>query len=341
MTIAKFIKDQWLVYIAWGVFNSLTLFILWLTPDYPFHWSIIGYLFFIQGLFFVFFQVLYYLMKRHWWQKFAIIKEESLLQNFFKGARSEEEKVQQLVMNQMITEHQETMQQVIANQEEQKDYIDSWVHEIKVPLAASQLLLKSVEFDLPDEKFMAMENELSRMNDYVEQVLYVARLESFTKDYLIQESSLKEIIQPVIRSQANYFIQKNVRFAVEGDDQTILTDGKWVAFIFRQLLANAIKYTDAGGMIQILLQTTAQEVQLSICDNGIGIPSEDLNRIFDKGFTGSNGRNDQIHSTGLGLYLVQKLSQKLGIGVSVTSTVGKGTTIALHFSRLHYYQEVR
>lgn len=132
----------------------------------------------------------------------------SPLQNYLSGGRTEEEKLVEEYINQLIREHQEVMQSAISNQQDQKDYIDSWVHEIKVPLSASKLLVRSIEFDIDDQKYTLLENELSKIDEYVEQVLYYARLDSFSRDYLIQEYGLKGIIQPVIRSQANYFIQK-------------------------------------------------------------------------------------------------------------------------------------
>ena len=225
-----------------------------------------------------------------------------MLQNYLQGARSAEEERIESYINQLIREHQELMQQVVSNQEEQKEYIDSWVHEIKVPLAASRLLLHSIEFDIPDEKFILLENELNRMNEYVEQVLYVARLDSFSKDYLVQEISLKAVIQPVLRSQANYFIQKNLHYAVEGEDQQVLTDEKWLGFIFRQLVSNAVKYTPQNGQLTIRIEKDAQGTYLHLQDSGIGIPKEDMRRIFDKGFTGENGRQTDTHTTGLGLF---------------------------------------
>ena len=159
----------------------------------------------------------FYITKRRFWQKLTFHESDSVLQNYIHGARSSEEELVQNYINQLIREHQDLMQQVISNQEEQKEYIDSWVHEIKVPLAATRLLLNSIEFDIPDEKYILLENEVNRINEYVEQVLYVARLDSFSKDYLVQEVSLKATIQPVIRSQANVFIQKNIHYAIKGE----------------------------------------------------------------------------------------------------------------------------
>ena len=175
----------------------------------------------------------------------------------------------------------------------------------------------------------------------MEQVLYVARLDSFSKDYLVQEVSLKATIQPVIRSQANVFIQKNIHYAIKGGDQQVLTDGKWLSFIFRQILSNALKYTPENGRIIVQIQKDGQGTRLSVEDSGIGIPAEDLRRVFDKGFTGENGRKTDMHSTGLGLYLAKNLAKELGIELTISSVVGEGTTVTLYFPLLSYYQENR
>lgn len=210
-----------------------------------------------------------------------------------------------------------------------------------MPLAASELLVRSIEFDIDDQKYTLLENELAKIDEYVEQVLYYARLDSFSRDYLIQEYELKSIIQPVIRSQANYFIQKNLRYEIIGEDQRVLTDAKWVAFIFKQILSNAIKYTPDHREIIISIEKNQQGISLAIKDSGIGIPKEDLSRIFDKGFTGSNGRLSKTHSTGLGLYLAKSLAEKLGIQLLAESIVGEGTTMTLFFPILNFYNEKR
>ena len=179
--LRSFLKDRWLLFIGWLVFFVLTVLVFWLTPHSPMDWGTVGYLFLMQSVLMVFFLAVSYLSKRRFWQKITPKPGDSLLQNYLQGARSAEEERIESYINQLIREHQELMQQVVSNQEEQKEYIDSWVHEIKVPLAASRLLLHSIEFDIPDEKFILLENELNRMNEYVEQVLYVARLDSFSK----------------------------------------------------------------------------------------------------------------------------------------------------------------
>ncbi|PZL70923.1 histidine kinase [Enterococcus plantarum] len=341
MTIGKYLKDHWLLLIGWLFFIGVTCFILWLSPDMVVNPSVIGYLVLLQGLFLLLFMTIDYSLKKRWWCSLDISKQPPSLEHYLSEASKSEEILVQNYINGLLVEHQQIMQQAINNQQDQKDYIDSWVHEIKVPLAAVNLILQSIEDDVPEKKYYLVENELSKIDEYVEQVLYYARLDSFSRDYLIQEYSLKEIVQSVIRTQGNYFIQKNLRFSIEGNDQMILTDAKWVAFIFKQLVSNAIKYTPAGGEIVVTFSRTKDGVWLSLKDTGIGIPKEDQRRIFDKGFTGENGRTSEQHSTGLGLYLAKSLADKLGHHLMMESVEGEGTTMKLLFPFLSYFNERR
>ncbi|MGM0125256.1 hypothetical protein IGI37_002654 [Enterococcus sp. AZ194] len=339
MTVKKYIKDEWLLIVGWLFFVAMTGLIMWLTPGLIMDWSTIGYLCVVEGVLLIIFMTAHFVLKKNWWDKLTLTEETSTLQNYLEGANSQEEQLVQDYINQIIREHQEVMQSAISNQQDQKDYINSWVHEIKVPLAATQLIVHSIEYDIDDKKFMLLENELSKIDEYVEQVLYYARLDSFSRDYLIREYSLKTIIQPVMRSQANYFIQKNIRYSIIGEDEIVLTDGKWVSFIFRQLLSNAIKYTPNDGEIIITIAKRGSGTVLSLKDTGIGIPQQDIRRIFDKGFTGENGRLSEEHSTGLGLYLAKSLAEKLGIELSVHSAENKGTTMELFFPELTFYSK--
>lgn len=341
MTIGKYLKDHWLLLIGWLFFIGVTCFILWLSPDMVVNPSIIGYLVLLQGLFLLLFLTIDYSLKKSWWRSLDISEHPPSLQHYLGEASKAEEKLAQDYINGLLVEHQQVMQQAINNQQDQKDYIDSWVHEIKVPLAAVNLVLQSIEDDIPEKKYYLVENELSKIDEYVEQVLYYARLDSFSRDYLIQEYSLKEIVQSVIRTQGNYFIQKSLQFSIEGDDQMVLTDAKWVAFIFKQLVSNAIKYTPAGGKITVIISRTKEGAWLSLKDTGIGIPKEDQHRIFDKGFTGENGRTSEQHSTGLGLYLAKILADKLGHQLTMESVEGEGTTMKLLFPFLSYFNERR
>ncbi|WP_313630889.1 two-component system sensor histidine kinase SapS [Enterococcus devriesei] len=340
MTFFKYLKDRLLVFVGWALLSLLLVFMIWLTPGLQGFWENLSYLLILQlFLLFLFFTIDY--QRRKKWFKAFDEQEESHLQHFVAAATTNEEQLLQEYVNRQVREHHLTMEQLLDSQKDQKDYMDSWIHEIKVPLAAVDLILNSIEFDIPDDKFVLLQNEIQQIDEYVEQILYYSRSDEFVNDYLIQEYSLKKIIQPIIRSQANYFIQKNLQLTLSEEDAKVLTDAKWIEFIFRQLLSNAIKYTPNHGEISITIAVKRGGVALSLQDNGIGIPPEDLGRIFDKGFTGENGRKAQQHSTGLGLYLAKRLAEKLGVGLTAESTMNEGTTMTLFFPRLDYYHEER
>ena len=167
MNFFKYLKDQWTLILGWLFFIALTIFVMWLAPNIKVDLSTIAYLALIEGVFLIFYLLGGYLSKRRWWGKLADIQKTSPLQNYLSGGRTEEEKLVEEYINQLIREHQEVMQSAISNQQDQKDYIDSWVHEIKVPLSASKLLVRSIEFDIDDQKYTLLENELSKIDEYV------------------------------------------------------------------------------------------------------------------------------------------------------------------------------
>jgi hypothetical protein len=169
--------------------------------------------------------------------------------------------------------------------------------------------------------------ELFRIEQYVEMVLGYVRLGSESSDFVFAEHALDTLIRQSIRKYAPQFIRKKLRLRYEPTDVTVLTDEKWFCFLFEQLLSNAVKYTRQGG---VTIRVSPEKI-LSISDTGIGIAPEDLPRIFEKGFTGYNGRSDK-KSTGLGLYLCRQTADKLGIRISVTSALGAGTTFSLDLS---------
>jgi toxin CptA len=226
---------------------------------------------------------------------------------------------------------------VVTAQQDYRAYLDSWVHETKVPLAAMSLLVDNLDGRVDETLLTDLSLQLDKVDHDVEQVLYYSRLESFSRDYLLQDYPLKQIINAVVVDQRNSFIAKQLRFNVTGPDITVTTDDKWLAFILRQLVANAIKYTPAGGQIEAQLAHGEHEATLTIQDSGIGIPEDEQHRVFEKGFTGTNGRNANQKSTGLGLYLAAQLAEKLGHRLTLSATVGQGTAITVHFAHLDYY----
>lgn len=340
MSLGKFLKDKLGVCLLWLGLLLITCLVLWLTPSVHFNLSSLIYIALLQGIALIVYLSVSYGKKQKW---LLAIQEQENRQDFLaehlEHATSEEQKIVQTYINQLISDQRDALEEVIQTQQDQKDFIDSWVHEIKVPLASVKLLNETIEDEIQERQFYQLENDLQKIESYVDQVLYYSRLDTFSRDYLIQETSLKSIVLPLIRQNANYFIQRNLHYSIEGDDYEILTDQKWLGFILNQVISNAIKYTPDNGAITIRLSQNERGNWLEIKDTGIGIPLADQRRIFDKGFTGQTGRNQTHHSTGLGLYLAKNLAEKLGHHIYVESTEGQGTTISLLFPFLTYYTD--
>ena len=200
------------------------------------------------------------------------------------------------------------------------DYITLWAHQIKTPIAAMRLILQSGEKADSGE----LEQELFRVEQYVETVLNYIRLGSDSTDYVIRRVKLDRILHQSLKKYAMQFIRRKIKLSYRETGLTVLTDEKWLAFAIEQVLANALKYSRPGGEIRIYAEGSA----LCIADDGIGIAPEDLPRVFEKGYTGWNGRTDK-KSTGIGLYLCRKILDKFGHGISIESTVGVGTTVRI------------
>ncbi|MDO4306371.1 MAG: sensor histidine kinase [Eubacteriales bacterium] len=205
------------------------------------------------------------------------------------------------------------------------DYYSMWVHQIKTPISAIRLLLSG---DSPDSK--AASGELFKIEQYVEMVLGYLRTEDMSGDLKFQQCSLDKIIKEQIHKYARIFIGKKLSLDFRETKETVLTDPKWLGFVIGQILSNALKYTKSG-RISIYMSESMPHT-LVVRDTGIGIRSEDLPRVFEKGFTGCNGRAES-RSTGIGLYLSAKIMKRLGHGISIESTLGEGTEVRLFLGR--------
>ena len=208
---------------------------------------------------------------------------------------------------------------------EYKEYIEQWIHEIKTPITAMKLLCENHRTDWTKELLL----ELEKTNRFTEQALYYARSEHTEKDYSVREMSLSQVVHQAIADNKYLLLQSGVRLEVEEMEDTVYSDEKWVRFILNQLIANAVKYRSGQPVLSFSTSRQQDQVVLVVEDNGIGISPADLPRIFEKGFTGQNGRMVQ-QSTGIGLYLCKRLCDKLGIGI-VAESSGQETAISLAF----------
>ncbi len=208
---------------------------------------------------------------------------------------------------------------------EYKEYIEQWIHEIKTPITAMKLLCENHRTDRTKELLL----ELEKTNRFTEQALYYARSEHTEKDYSVRKMSLSQVVHQAIADNKYLLLQSGVRLEVEEMEDTVYSDEKWVRFILNQLIANAVKYRSGQPVLRFSTRRQQDQVVLVVEDNGIGISPADLPRIFEKGFTGQNGRMVQ-QSTGIGLYLCKRLCDKLGIGI-VAESSGQETAISLAF----------
>ncbi|WOD64837.1 sensor histidine kinase (plasmid) [Niallia taxi] len=210
---------------------------------------------------------------------------------------------------------------------EYREYIETWVHEIKTPIASTRLIIENNQNDITRN----IKEEVKKIEEYIEQVLYYSRSNNVSKDYLIKEVSLADLVKRVIKRNSRDFISKGIIIDIEAVEGTVYSDAKWLEFIVNQVIGNATKYNrEHDGRVTISTDRNENNIVLTIEDNGIGIIDKDISRVFEKGFTGENGR-EFGKSTGLGLYLCKKLAEQLGLGLIITSKMGEGTRVKLIF----------
>ena len=209
--------------------------------------------------------------------------------------------------------------------------MQTWAHEIKTPIAVEHLIIDNHRGPLTS----SLEEEVEKIESYVEQMLYYTKSGSLESDYIIQPASLKHMVMEVIRKNTKMMVAAGILPRLENLDHEILTDTKWMVFILGQIVTNAVKYSDSSkkSCISFRAEETAGDmVEFTVEDNGIGIPACDLSRVFQKGFTGENGRVVQ-KSTGMGLYLCKKLCDKMDIPLAIRSKQGEGTKLIFQLKK--------
>ncbi|MEZ7650387.1 HAMP domain-containing histidine kinase [Streptococcus sp. 27098_8_86] len=210
------------------------------------------------------------------------------------------------------------------------DYYTLWVHQIKTPIAASQLLVAEVA----DRQLkQQLEQEIFKIDSYTNLVLQYLRLESFHDDLVLKQVQIEDLVKEIIRKYALFFIQKGLNVNLYDLDKEIVTDKKWLLVVIEQIISNSLKYTKEGG-----LEIYMEGQELCIKDTGIGIKNSDVLRVFERGFSGYNGRLTQ-QSSGLGLYLSKKISEELGHQIRIESEVGKGTIVRIQFAQVNLVLE--
>ena len=230
------------------------------------------------------------------------------------------------------------IEHVSESQQEKDDYkefIEQWTHEIKVPLTSIILTCEN-NLDVNTRKILV---QTKQIEDCLEQVLYYARLGNVEKDYMIKEICLEDFVNDALLRSKQLLIQNHIVIETSGLDYNVYTDSKWMIFIISQIISNSVKYKSKKPVLEITGYEKDDTVRLEIQDNGIGIRESEISRVFQKGFTGSNGRNHKW-STGIGLYLCKGLCDTLGIDIAITSELNHYTCVRFSFPKIgHYVKE--
>ena len=250
-----------------------------------------------------------------------------LLPEVIEEPRFQEARIINDVLKQCNKSMHEKVKHYKDEQIEYREYIETWVHEIKTPIASAKLILENDNSNLSER----INYEMKRVEGFIEQVLYYARSSDVSKDYIIKEFSLRSVVMKSVKSNSRDFINKNIKLDIRGIEGNIFSDEKWVEFIINQIIINAVKFSIPNeGKVSIYSKVNENNIILTIEDNGVGINEKDIDRVFEKGFTGENGRQFG-KSTGIGLYLCKKLCDKLGIGISLNSKENIGTKVNIVF----------
>ena len=267
----------------------------------------------------------------------AVCQELSLMQHHpadlpdeLPAAQSPQEQAYQALLLALHTDRQKLKSNMNARYHDMTEYYTAWVHQIKTPIAAIRLALQNEDTPLSRR----LTGEVGRVEQYVQMALTYLRLGSDSSDYVIRSCALDDIVRPAVRRFAGEFIQRKIQLNYQMLNYTVITDEKWLGFVVEQVLSNALKYTPQGS-VSIYMEP---EGVLCIRDTGIGIAPEDLPRVFEKGYTGYNGRSHR-KASGLGLYLCREILTRLGHSVSAESQVDHGTTIRIDLRQHKTMQE--
>lgn len=301
--------------------------------------NVIWIVIFISCVFFVLGFVINFWSKMRYlksiFQMMENLEEKYLISEVMEKPRREENLAHFRILKKANKSMLENVTKARNAQRAYKEYIESWVHEIKIPITSSKLLCENHPSEVTDK----IEDEIEEINNYVEQALFYARLDQVSNDFFIRKVNLEEIVRNVLMRNKKIMIQNKIKVKIENREVFVYTDEKWLEFILNQIMINSVQYKNQKNPeIQITIKDNKENVKLSIKDNGIGIKVSEIDRIFEKGFTGTNGRM-QRKSTGIGLYLCKKLCEELGMEIDAESKENEFTQITIIIPRNRKMEE--
>lgn len=333
MKLWDYLKDKKYLILLYGIVMLLIGTIIYLREAVPLSESNGLYVVEIAFTLFILYLIIdYMIIKKHY---DLLIKASQTGKfdwiNSIPGPQNSEQRIYQELLYKLYQDANVKLDEYSTKNSEDMDFITMWVHEIKTPIAATKLIIEN-GLDNPTEKILYhIEDEIDRIEDFIQMSLFYSRANDFAKDYVLSSINLETIVKECIKREYSCITGKKLVLEMKDLDININTDDKWLAFIIKQLIDNAVKYSLTEKTIKIYVEQMEKEVILNIEDQGTGIKKEDIRRIFDKNFTGMNGRR-LYNSTGIGLYLSQKLARKLGHTITVTSKYGCGACFSIHFT---------
>lgn len=329
MRFKEYLKDK-IIYISLLVFAVITIEILLIPYDMQIFIKIYVAVAIIAA-FLIGFLVEYYSKKNYYdtvKSRIRELQEEYLIMEVLPKADFTEANILEDAIRDIGKSMLENVNKYKYLQEDYKDFIELWIHEIKIPIATSKMIVENNKNEITE----SINEELDKIDNYTEQALFYARSNTVEKDYIVRKIQLKEIVNASILKNKAQLIQNKISIYTKDLDETVCTDSKWCIFIINQIIQNSIKYSkNADRQIEIYGERKKENIILYIKDNGIGIKESEITRVFEKGFTGENGRITGKKSTGIGLYLCKKLCDKLCIGLELNSKKDEGTEVKLIF----------
>ena len=329
MRFKEYLKDK-IIYISLLVFAVITIEILLIPYDMQIFIKIYVAVAIIAA-FLIGFLVEYYSKKNYYdtvKSRIRELQEEYLIMEVLPKADFTEANILEDAIRDIGKSMLENVNKYKYLQEDYKDFIELWIHEIKIPIATSKMIVENNKNEITE----SINEELDKIDNYTEQALFYARSNTVEKDYIVRKIQLKEIVNASILKNKAQLIQNKISIDTKNLDETVCTDSKWCIFIINQIIQDSIKYSqNADRQIEIYGERKKENIILYIKDNGIGIKESEITRVFEKGFTGENGRITGKKSTGIGLYLCKKLCDKLCIGLELNSKKDEGTEVKLIF----------
>ena len=331
MKLNKYLKDKLPEIIVFIIFYSLITVILLAFKSQKELNIFILFLLLIMGLIIL---SIDYLRKRKFYNNLLTniknLDQKYLLIEFINKPEFYEGKIFYELLYEINKSYIENLNNYKKNINSYKEYVEAWIHEVKLPI--STIVLLSHNNKLGNK----IKSPLKKLDNYIDQILYYVRSENAEKDYIIKENNIKKIINNVLLKNKDDILENNIDLKVETKDENILTDSKWLEFIINQIINNSIKYKkEKNAQIKITYKNNI----LEIYDNGIGIKESDIPRVFDKMFTGENGR-DKAKSTGMGLYIAQTMCKKLGHKILIESKKDEYTKVKIIFGKNEHYKNV-